>query len=90
MPNSVMEGAVTAGNPALNRLRVRIFADGADREGMLALYTDPLIGGMTTNPTLMNKARVFGITRPSPKVSLLAVVREGRSRSKSSPTNSPK
>jgi transaldolase len=42
----------------LQNLRVRIFADGADREGMLALYEDPLIGGMTTNPTLMNKAGI--------------------------------
>jgi transaldolase len=45
-------------NPVLDRLRVRIFADGADRDGMLALYADPLIAGMTTNPTLMNKAGI--------------------------------
>ena len=50
--------AVAVRNPLLERLRVRIFADGADREGMLALYDDPLIGGMTTNPTLMNKAGI--------------------------------
>jgi transaldolase len=51
--------AVAVRNPVLERLRVRIFADGADREGMLALYDDPLIAGMTTNPTLMNKAGIL-------------------------------
>src|SRR5580700_5449436 len=57
MPNTVTEPAAIA-NSALSRLQVRIFADGADREGLLALYRDPLIGGMTTNPTLMNKAGI--------------------------------
>jgi transaldolase len=62
MADSVIEAArmesTRAKNPALNRLRIRIFADGADREGMLALYADPLIAGMTTNPTLMHKAGI--------------------------------
>ena len=59
MSNSVIDQvSVAVRNPALEGLRVRIFADGADREGMLALYADPLIGGMTTNPTLMNKAGI--------------------------------
>jgi transaldolase len=40
---------------SLQDLRVKIFADGADKAGMLQLYTNPLIKGMTTNPTLMNK-----------------------------------
>jgi transaldolase len=40
-------------------LKVKIFADGADRGGMLELYANPLITGFTTNPTLM---RVAGIT----------------------------
>ena len=39
-------------------LRVKIFADGADKAGMLQLYTNPLIKGMTTNPTLMNKSGI--------------------------------
>jgi transaldolase len=39
-------------------LRVKIFADGADRQGMLALYGNPLIKGLTTNPTLMRKAGI--------------------------------
>jgi transaldolase len=59
MSKSVVEaGAATAKNPALERLRIRIFADGADRAGMLSLYADPLVAGMTTNPTLMNKAGI--------------------------------
>ena len=39
-------------------LPIKIFADGADKEGMLRLYRDPLIQGMTTNPTLMRKAGI--------------------------------
>jgi transaldolase len=37
---------------------VKIFADGADMGGILALYKNPLIKGFTTNPTLMRKAGV--------------------------------
>ena len=40
----------------LESLDVKIFADGADLEGMLSLYRNPLIKGLTTNPTLMRKA----------------------------------
>ena len=43
---------------ALSRLRVKIFADGADLPGMVAASRDPLIAGFTTNPTLMRKAGV--------------------------------
>ena len=42
-------------NP-LSRLQVKIFADGADKKAMLDLYANPLIQGLTTNPTLMRKA----------------------------------
>ncbi len=42
----------------LQRLGVKIFADGADSKGMLDLYANPLIHGMTTNPTLMRKAGI--------------------------------
>ena len=38
--------------------RVKIFADGADKAGMLSLNANPLIQGMTTNPTLMSKAGI--------------------------------
>jgi len=43
---------------SLSKLRVKIFADGADRIGMLEMYQNPLISGFTTNPTLMRKAGV--------------------------------
>jgi transaldolase len=39
-------------------LKVRLFADGADKAGMLEMYRNPLIRGFTTNPTLMRKAGV--------------------------------
>ncbi len=39
-------------------LPIKIFADGADREGIAALYARPYIKGLTTNPTLMRKAGV--------------------------------
>jgi transaldolase len=42
--------------PDLNALRVKIFADGADRDVILKLLQNPLIQGFTTNPTLMNAA----------------------------------
>jgi len=42
----------------LGTLRTKIFADGADLEGMLALYRQPCIKGFTTNPTLMRKAGI--------------------------------
>ncbi len=37
---------------------VKIFADGADLDGILAFYKNPLIKGFTTNPTLMRKAGI--------------------------------
>jgi transaldolase len=39
-------------------LRVKIFADGADKKGMLEMAAKPLIKGLTTNPTLMRKAGI--------------------------------
>lgn len=39
----------------LEKLRTKIFADGANLERMLALAKNPLIKGFTTNPTLMRK-----------------------------------
>lgn len=37
---------------------MKIFADGADLESLIALVNDPRISGFTTNPTLMRKAGV--------------------------------
>ncbi|MDD2714770.1 MAG: transaldolase [Candidatus Wallbacteria bacterium] len=39
-------------------LKVKIFADGADKAGMLEMYAKPFIKGFTTNPTLMCKAGI--------------------------------
>ena len=39
-------------------LKVKIFADGADKAGMLEMYAKPFIKGLTTNPTLMKKAGI--------------------------------
>src|SRR5438874_1965857 len=49
-----MESSMTG----LADLRVRIFADGADKTGMLEMYANSLIRGFTTIPTLMRKANV--------------------------------
>lgn len=38
--------------------QTKIFADGADLEGIMRLAKDPRIDGFTTNPTLMRKAGV--------------------------------
>ena len=43
---------------SLNQLTVKIFADGADKAGMLEMYARPYIKGLTTNPTLMRKAGI--------------------------------
>jgi transaldolase len=40
----------------LEKLPIKIFADGADLEGIVDLYRKPFIKGFTTNPTLIRKA----------------------------------
>jgi transaldolase len=42
----------------INELKVKIFADGADLNDISEMYGNPLIKGLTTNPTLMRKAGV--------------------------------
>ena len=44
--------------PSCAELKVKLFADGAEKAGMLELHRNPLIRGFTTNPTLMRKAGV--------------------------------
>jgi transaldolase len=39
-------------------LNIKLFADGADLDGMLDMYNKPYIKGLTTNPTLMRKAGI--------------------------------
>ncbi len=42
----------------LEKLPIKIFADGADHKGITELYRQPFIRGLTTNPTLMRKAGI--------------------------------
>ena len=42
----------------LKDLKIHIYADGADKAGILDLYAKPYIKGLTTNPTLMKKAGI--------------------------------
>ena len=53
-----MREAPNEPTPSIARLRVRIFADGADKAGMLEMARLPYVAGFTTNPTLMRKAGV--------------------------------
>jgi len=39
-------------------LKVKIFADGADKADMLEMHSKTFIKGLTTNPTLMKKAGI--------------------------------
>jgi len=55
-------------------LPIKIFADGADREGIAALYAKPYIKGLTTNPTLMRKVGIADYERFARDV--LEVVKE--------------
>lgn len=43
---------------SVNELKTKIFADGADKKGMLEMSLNPFIKGFTTNPTLMRKAGI--------------------------------
>ena len=42
----------------VEQLKVKIFADGAEKAGMLEMAAKPWIQGLTTNPTLMRKAGI--------------------------------
>jgi transaldolase len=55
-------------------LPIKIFADGADREGIASLYAKQYIKGLTTNPTLMRKVGVADYERFAREV--LEVVKE--------------
>jgi transaldolase len=61
---AVPEGARQAGpiptnsRQSLADLKVKIYADGADKATMLDMYANPYIAGFTTNPTLMRKSGV--------------------------------
>lgn len=55
-------------------LPIKIFADGADREGIAALSAKPYIKGLTTNPTLMRKVGVTDYEKYAREI--LEVVKE--------------
>lgn len=42
----------------VNELKVKVFADGADLDGIRALTQNPVVKGYTTNPTLMKQAGI--------------------------------
>ena len=42
----------------LDNLKVKIFADGANKKDMLEMYSKTFVKGLTTNPSLMRKAGV--------------------------------
>jgi transaldolase len=43
---------------SVDQLKVKLFADGANKAGMLEMYAKPFVKGFTTNPTLMHKAGI--------------------------------
>jgi transaldolase len=43
---------------SISELKIKLFADGADRAQIVAAQANPLISGFTTNPTLMRAAGV--------------------------------
>ena len=45
-------------NKVVSNLKVNIFGDGANKDGMLEMYAKPYIKGFTTNPTLMRQAGI--------------------------------
>jgi transaldolase len=55
-------------------LPIKIFADGADRDGIASLYAKPYIKGLTTNPTLMRKVGITDYEKFAREV--LEVVKE--------------
>ena len=55
-------------------LPIKIFADGADRDGIAALYAKPYIKGLTTNPRLMRKVGILDYEKFAREV--LQVVKE--------------
>lgn len=42
----------------LDSLKIKVFADGADLDGISKLYQNPIVQGFTTNPTLMRQVGI--------------------------------
>jgi transaldolase len=43
---------------SVESLSIKLFADGADLDGIMEMYANPMIQGFTTNPTLMRQVGV--------------------------------
>jgi transaldolase len=43
-------------------LKVKLFADGADKSSMLEMFSNPFIQGLTRNPTQMKKGRNYRLS----------------------------
>ena len=54
--------------PLVGELKTKLFADGADLQGMLEMNAKPFIQGLTTNPTLMRKVGITDYRRFSKEV----------------------
>jgi transaldolase len=54
----MLQASPVSAVPSVAALRVKIFADGAEKNGMLAMLEKPYISGFTTNPTLMRKSGI--------------------------------
>jgi len=54
----MLETSPTTATPKLSDLKVKIFADGADKAGIVELAKNAYVKGFTTNPTLMRKAGI--------------------------------
>ena len=57
-PGSVESVSPKRSVRSVSELKVKVFADGADLQGMMQMYAKPWIRGFTTNPTLMRKAGI--------------------------------
>jgi len=57
-PNGRTAALADSPTVELDSLRVKVFADGASIEGIRSLIANPMIAGLTTNPTLMRKAGI--------------------------------
>ena len=49
---------MSAETPDTKSLKIKIFADGADKAGIAEIGKNPLVKGFTTNPTLMRKVGI--------------------------------
>jgi transaldolase len=60
---------------SIENLKIKLFADGADINGMLEMNSKPYIAGLTTNPTLMRKAGVTDYKEFATKVLSMITVK---------------